>query len=328
MAIETMHFIWMGALIETDKRQNIIKWGEHLNKITPFSIVLWTDRVAETKSLLGQADVEVKDVKLLDTALASYGASVAKGVMGKTVDSAAWDKLKTYAIDNRSSTYVGRNYGISSDIYRLAALYEHGGVYMDCDNTVLARFSPTRGQAGAWEVEAGKIVWYTGAGNSYLAANKKTEALIYVLLLMAFNRHNLDLEKHTKAELAKYQDMTKAEITTKNTDKKSKEYDDAFVLNEAWTKFLKEHMSSKNEINAFDLQRYFPSVYPGGKQTAVETSGFGMTYWNPRLKYTTATTGPAQFQMAAYEIKDRIQVNEIELTGWVFVGSAHDWVTS
>ena len=332
MTINTMHFIWMGALIDQEKRNNILKWREHLNKITPFSIVLWTDRVADTKSLLGQARVEVKDVKLLDAALASYDTSVATkpGVMGRTLDPGVWEKLMKYAIDNRTSTYEGRNYGISSDIYRLAALYEHGGVYMDCDNTVRDPFLATEGQVvGNWEVEARKIVWKPGAGNSYIAANPNTMALIYVLLVMAVHRNNLDTEKHTKVYLEGCQEKTQNAITTKITDKKSKQYDDAYVLYKAWTSFLHDRMSGQDEVSAFDLQRYFPSVYPGKMQTTAEVNQFGMTYWNPRVKYTTATTGPAQFDAAAFDIKSAIQdFKTIELSGWVFVGEDHAWATS
>jgi mannosyltransferase OCH1-like enzyme len=75
-----------------------------------------------------------------------------------------------------------RNYAAASDILRYHLLYEYGGIYMDCDDAILASFKHASLNAGPNDVLMGELInapqlSYVGPNNSHFASHAKNPVL-------------------------------------------------------------------------------------------------------------------------------------------------------
>lgn len=346
--LKTMHFIWAGALISDEKMQNILHWTDHCTRKSgdrAFASILWTDRVRESQAVLKkfqssklEGSVQINDVSQLDGFLTDIEGCDPSPPFVQVFQHAGkeqWQSLRAYALDNRNAEYQGRNYGISSDIYRLAALYILGGAYMDCDNTPRPEISRL-GTEGNWSMPGGELLWDENFGNSYLVAEEGSSPAVGALAAMAQYCHALKSRMFNVKQLidTKLQQLEREKASTeKLLETKALQKGDGILkeiseLAGAWKQLDDRYQQQQlTDVSAYDLQRDFPSVAPGDLQKNPDKSSEDQPYWNPRYKLTTETTGPLFFQAFQSFYPANVKPAKVlELTGWVVVGRDHAWM--
>ena len=332
MQLKQMHFIWMGNLISQEDIDNIIAWRDFLAGIGhSMTMVIWTDRVEETIAAVDGPDhvnALVMSVADLDATLAGYRDRLTQqGALGFThVPSGdMWDGLCAYAVANRDAGVVGRNYGISSDIYRMVILHEYGGVYMDCDNSPRDVFSGTNGTRGAWTIPEGGMLRTPSSGNSSIVAAKGANGPLKTLMCMAGQREGLRQTRHARDEIIGWAETARQAGENWLGDP----CPEAQALHQGWQRLIEQHLGDAGDMSELDLQRLFLGVPLGDMQkTPGPNSDMGGPFWNPRYKFTTQATGPSLFDALEGTVlvdEDVVEPTSLELSGWVQVGRAHAW---
>ncbi len=339
--IKYIHFIWMGRIIKEKQIDNIVRWKTHLAWQSPtlIEMILWTDKVEKTKKVLdshqkSQSKVNlskiskqnvvrniqwkrviVKSVSELDGKMEQLKDRITQENYIKSSDSTiineeCWKRLMSYAHENRDEENQNRNYAISSDIYRLVALYMYGGVYMDLDNTVNQEFNRKNGTKDIWDVKSDILLGWSSAGNSYFVCdNKNYEVLLGALQHMAECRKRLDLSLERTFINNRIRQLRKVESGECKLDTIDRPVQTAKSLLSGWLKIQIWMGTFATYISKYELQRFFP---PGKlDNNMISAEGLDSLFCNPRAYLTMYTTGPEH--MKEYSDKDdrlRIFVKE------------------
>ncbi len=332
--IDTMHFIWVGRVIDDRLLKNIFDWNkklEFLLKNRKYQIIIWTDEVEETIKKVLLKDVEtikVSNINNLDSILKKIGEQKKDLDKEFHLTDKDWEGMCKHAINNHLSTYEGRNYGISSDIYRMVALYKFGGVYMDCDNTPSKNYNEKLGVPNKWIIKKGELGYEKGFGNSYLVGTKDDNIFILILAFMTYKLKCTKKSKIISKDIEKQINLLKIEAkkiqSSRPILKNQKEFlNEINSLSSAWNIILEK---IEDEISLHELQRIFPPVKLGDLQKRPDFNKQGKVCWNPRYKITTEYSGPVMLSELCDLKKKEIKITKVSLSGWVSIGKDHAWM--